>query len=332
VPIGVYLFSQPKLRRWIIDAFCVGVLIVSIYGVVQHFAGVNWFKSWELTEIPGFGYAASGNFSHRLTFANYYAVAAFFLLGYTLSGWRNEVKWRRPVYLSAIVVAVLATSLSYSRGPLVAMIAGLLLYGLLVGRKQLTYAIGIGVAAVMAVVILLPGLADRFADNFEREIAGEYEGSRIFIWRNTGDIVKEHPFLGVGQGNFAPEYEARLRPDIGDERKHVHAHNDIFNIAAIAGIPGAIFFVGIWLSLFVYLVRMRRKYLRAQIHNPAAWERLRFCTASLLGSAVFFVSALTEATFADEEVRQLLMFVWAAGLWTTYKQSSDQSAAPSELS
>jgi hypothetical protein len=112
----------------------------------------------------------------------------------------------------------------------------------------------------------------------------------------------------------------------------VHAHNDIFNIAAIAGIPGAIFFVGIWLTLFVYLVRMRRKYLRAQIHNPAAWERLRFCTASLLGSAVFFVSALTEATFADEEVRQLLMFVWAAGLWTTYKQSSNQSAAPSELS
>jgi len=32
------------------------------------------------------------------------------------------------------------------------------------------------------------------------------------------------------------------------------------------------------------------------------------------------VSSLTEATFADEEVRQLMMFIWAAGLSVWYNE------------
>ncbi|MCH7689568.1 MAG: hypothetical protein IIA17_00810, partial [candidate division Zixibacteria bacterium] len=49
-----------------------------------------------------------------------------------------------------------------------------------------------------------------------------------------------------------------------------------------------------------------------------------FCAAAAVGSIAFFMTSLTEATFSDEEVRQLLMFVWAAGL---YPLAGDQPAA-----
>jgi hypothetical protein len=47
-------------------------------------------------------------------------------------------------------------------------------------------------------------------------------------------------------------------------------------------------------------------------------------TASLLGSAAFAVTSLFEATFADEEVRQLLMFVWALGLASVYQERPER--------
>jgi O-antigen ligase len=122
--------------------------------------------------------------------------------------------------------------------------------------------------------------------------------------------------FGVGQGNFKDAYSSHLRPDISESRKHAHAHNDLLNIAAISGIPGAVFSLGMWITVLCYFWK--------------GWRRMRnrgseahFMLAALAGSIVFFVSALFEATFADEEVRQMLMFVWAAGLWPWCKVRQD---------
>jgi len=125
-------------------------------------------------------------------------------------------------------------------------------------------------------------------------------------------VIQENPIFGVGQGNFKAAYSSHLRVDIPEKRKHVHAHNDLLNVAAISGIPGAVFFSGMWLVAVGYFWkgwRMRRKM------EP---DRC-FVLAALLGSIVFFITSLFEATFADEEVRQMLMFIWAAGLRPRYK-------------
>jgi len=110
----------------------------------------------------------------------------------------------------------------------------------------------------------------------------------------------------VGQGNFYDEYVSRLPADIPPERKLTHAHNDFINVAAIAGIPGALFFAGIWLAV---LHLMWHAY-RNERFSP---NGRAFCLAAFLGAVAFLMTSLIEATFADEEVRQMLMFVWAIG-------------------
>jgi O-antigen ligase len=160
-------------------------------------------------------------------------------------------------------------------------------------------------------------LQGRFSEQAAKDMSSDYPGSRVYIWTRSLDIVKSHPVFGVGQGNFYDEYVARLPVDITDNRKLTHAHNDFINVAAIAGIPGALFFIGIWLAVFHFLWHGSRK------RHWSSADRA-FCLAAFLAGVAFLITSMVEATFADEEVRQMLMFVWAIGLASWYK-SSEQS-------
>jgi len=324
VPIGIYLMQNETYRRRLITAFAVGVILISVYGLLQYSFGLNWFKDSALTAADGFGYRVRGNFSHRLTFGNYYATAALFFFGYGMAKGDDLSRRERQLFLSASVLAMIVTLLSYSRGSILAVAAGLLLAGIFLGRNYLIGTVGILAAAAVVIALAMPGLTARFSDVMKNELNPEYEGGRPFIWKKSLQIAREHPIFGVGPGNFEPEYAARLRPDIPDFRKHVHAHNDLINMVAMYGLPGFVFFAGLWLTVFAYFIGGRRRK-----RFPGCD---RYFLAALLGSAAFFVTSLVEATFADEEVRQMLMFVWAVGLWPWYNFGRDQAVAKGKRS
>ena len=314
VPVGIYLFARERYRENLIRAFALGVIIISLYGIIQHLTGIHWFRDSQLVPAYDYGYRVRGNFSHRLTFGNYYAAASVFLLGYGLAAGRTVSRNLRSWYVLAGSMGIIVTVLSYSRASIGAMIGGLLVAGLILGRKY--FASMLAAVAVLAVAVwfVMPGLAGRFSNATENDLNTQYEGGRLYIWNNALKITSANPVFGVGAGNFRFEYEALLPPDIPDNRKHVHAHNDLINMAATYGIPGAVFFAAIWIALFGYLWRGWR--------SPGRFlYRRRYCLAAIAGSAVFFMSAATEATFADEEVRQMLMFIWAAGLWPMTENS-----------
>ena len=126
--------------------------------------------------------------------------------------------------------------------------------------------------------------------------------------------------FGTGQGNYPAAYAALNDSTRGETRVWPHAHNDLLNITALSGIPGGLIFIAIWAALF-RLLAVAWRNLREHPHEQA------LVGAALTGSVVFVLCSLTEAAFADEEVRQLLMFVWAAGLWP-YVTPEDGASKP----
>ncbi len=317
IPVGVHLMQSKTCRERLVTAFAAGVVLISIYSLLQYCFGLNWGKDTPLTPADGFGYRVRGSFSNRLTFGNYYATAALALLGLGIRKVDDLTTGHRRLFLIGSVLAMIVTILTFSRGSVVALVTGLLIAGLVLGRN---YLIGIitGLVVVSAVVALtLPGLVGRFNKALDLELSAEYEGGRPFIWQKSLSIAREHPLFGVGPGNFAPEYEARLRPDIPDNRKLTHAHNDFINMVAVYGFPGFLFFTGLWLTVLAYQYGGFRRWGRTASEN-------RYLLAAFLGSVTFLVSSMFEATFADEEVRQLLMFIWALGLWPWYNELPGQ--------
>ena len=315
IPIGIFLFGRRQYRHKLVAAFAAGVMLVSIYGIIQHFTGVHLFNATPPRAAPDFGYMVCGRFSHSLTFGNYYGTAALFLAGLALAGGRQLSRQMRLFLISSSLLGMIATVLSYSRGPIAALAVGLVLLGLILGRRYLVYSLGTIAVAAVAILIIMPGLTARFSGKTEKDLGGVYEGGRVFIWKNSLRVIQENPVFGVGQGNFKAAYSSHLRADIPEKRKHAHAHNDLLNVAAISGVPGAVFFSGMWLVAVGYFWKGWRIRRKAEPDGTLA-------LAALVGSVVFFVTSLFEATFADEEVRQMLMFIWAAGLWPWYKGSN----------
>ena len=313
IPIGIFLMQNKTYRERLMTIFAIGVLMVSIYSLLQYSLGLNWFKDSALTAADGFGYRVRGNFTNRLTFGNYYATAGLFLFGYAIRRTEGLTAGMRQLFLSAGTLAMAVTMLSFSRGSIIGLVAGLIVLGLILGRKYLVGMVGVLVVMTLVAVMLLPGLVNRFSEAVQKDISPEYEGSRPFIWKHSLSIAREHPLFGVGPGNFETEYAAKLHPDIPGFRKHAHAHNDLINMLAVYGVPGFLFFAGLWVMLFGYTYGGFRQRQHFE-------EGGRFFLAATLGSVAFFTTSMFEATFADEEVRQLLMFIWAAGLYPLYNE------------
>jgi O-antigen ligase len=312
VPIGIFLFDFPRYRHKLIAAFGAGVMLISVYGIVQHFTGIHWFKAIPPKAAPDLGFVVCGNFSHSLTFGNYIGTAAAFLVGFTFGAHDKPTRATRLFFVASSLLGMTATVLSYARGAMVGLVLAVVILGFVLVRKHLLFALGTIAVLATVIVIAMPGLTTRFTDKIETDFGGVYEGGRVFIWKNSLKVIKENPVFGVGQGNFKAAYTSHLRPDIPEKRKHVHAHNDLLNVAAIAGIPGMLMFFGMWIAVMAYLSK------GWQTRDKLGWDG-SFFLAAMLASLVFFVTSLFEATFADEEVRQLLMFIWAAGLWQWYK-------------
>lgn len=318
IPVGIYLLCREEYRHKIITAWAIGVLLVSIYGIIQHFTGVHWFKNSQILGASDYGFRVEGNFSIAITFGNYYGTASLFLLGFALKAGKEMLGKRYYLIFSASLLGILASILSMGRGVILAIVGTVIVMGFILGRRNLAKSIAILAITIAAVAAVTPGLGERFTGEMARDIKGVYEGSRVFIWKNSLKIIREHPLFGVAPGNFKTVYTSHLRADIPDSRKHAHAHNDFLNIAAVSGIPGALIFGAVWFMVFSFLWRGWKRWRDEPLSGA-------FVLGSLLASTVFFISALTEATFADEEVRQMLMFVWAAGLWQWYNEKTGEN-------
>ena len=313
VPLGVYLFRSEKISEWLLLSLGMGSIIASVFGVFRFLQDMHWFQAPFNVEDGSSVYQLSGFFSHSLTYGNYMAVVSLFLLGFTVSSFDRFRGWKRTLLVSSIVLTMIATGLSNARGPVLALAVGLVASGFLF--QKMRYALVTLLIVILVGSVASGGLVQRFKEQFHVDTQLRYEGGRLFIWNNSLKVIRDHPLLGVGQGNFRGEYIKQLRPDIGERRKLTHAHSDYLNVAAIAGIPGLLFYLGVWGVVLRYLWRGIRA-------TEFSHFRRSLSIGAFLASVGFMVSSLTEATFADEEVRQLMMFIWAAGLSVWYNEST----------
>ncbi|MHC4506354.1 MAG: O-antigen ligase family protein, partial [Planctomycetota bacterium] len=88
----------------------------------------------------------------------------------------------------------------------------------------------------------------------------EYRSSihyRFLLWGNTLEMIKDHPVLGVGIGNWRVRYvgyssKFALDEGVTSRRQPGRAHNDHLQVLAELGLVGAVLYI--WLAYAVYRV------------------------------------------------------------------------------
>jgi O-antigen ligase len=301
LPIGLYLTCREARSRRLIAFLASGLLMISVYGLVQHFTGFRLSAEQHL-HAAGENYRLSGNFSHPLTYGYYVVTATIFFLTYLLGSLKSHSKRFRALLIATTTFGLIASALCNSRGPMLALLIGLLLLGLLIGRLRWAI-VGVVLVAVVALV-LSPGLMAVFSKRIANDWQIDNPAGRLFIWKQAWAIAADNPVFGCGPGNFSEAYSEHLPPEFANTGSKGHAHNDFIHQAAASGIPAALLFILFW----VVACRHLWKVSRAPGLTP---QQKALALAGLVASVTFIAGSMTECAIADEELRQLLYALWA---------------------
>jgi O-antigen ligase len=305
VPIGVWLMQSANYRRYILSTLLTGVVLMSLYAFFQNATGFEHHGN-ALAPAPDFGFRVIGTFPHELTFGNYYAVVAMTFLGAGLVAFRNSPSMWRLILLGASLMAAMASGLSYSRGSLIAMAPAVVVGGWLLIRYHARWVAVAVIVIAAGFIYTHPGLLYRMSTEIVKDQTADNVMSRQFIWTHSLQVVGDNLLFGTGPGQFKEAYATTLTEGTIERGHHSHAHNDLLTIAAESGLIGAGLFAFLWLTLIRHTIKGIKSVPSVEQMLPVG---------ALFGIGAFLVTGLTEATFFDEEVRQMLMLVWAFGLW-----------------
>lgn len=315
VPIGVFLGRDRRFLDRVVPVLAIGLLVVSLASLLMYASGVQYDWGSGFTPLPETNPRVRGNFAHALTFGNYAAVASAFLLAWALTGGEKTSGKTKTLAIGTGVVGLVAVLLCGSRGPVLAFLVGMAALLIFVTAHRRRWILAL-LAALLVVGLLVPSVRSRFGTELGWHFNTEWAGGRLFIWSRSLEIVADHPLTGVGPGNFAVAYRQQLDPEVTSRYWYEHAHNDFLEAAARSGLPGMVTFALLWFVVLHTLWRGRKRVSRGS-------PEYRILSASLVGSLVFLAASMTEAAFADEEVRALLMVIWAIGLAAGYKNEDE---------
>ena len=193
--------------------------------------------------------------------------------------------WERCLCFGSLCAALLGSTFASSRGGFIGLLAAFLFLVAHSGHRMRNFAIVS--ALIVPLTILSPSSPlRRFTDpNYGDKLA---EQARLITWKAGLRMISRHPVFGVGLHNFKPLVTQYENPG---ENVVSLAHNTYVELAAELGVGALAVFVGMFITAFSSLERIRRLTHSAKlIHLSNIALGLQAGIVSYLFSA-FFVSA-----------------------------------------
>ncbi|MHC1720684.1 MAG: O-antigen ligase family protein [Clostridiaceae bacterium] len=283
-----YEVTGEKVKENIINLYFMVCFVVFARGIFEFSSAMiktgAFVYTWELR-------AAS-----TLENVNNLGTFAIIALFPAISLFLGEKTWKKKSFYGLIAFMAFANIIvSFSRNALLGFMIGCVLMAFLYSYKFIiAFIITVGAA------LIIPMTRTRIlqlADMTQNE-------SRIKVWKTAGYMIKDHPLLGVGNGNFYTQYGGYIEkhPELTNTYDYMqvfHPHNILLKIQSELGIIGTLAFLGIIVSVFRDLVR----FLKSEC-DP--FFRI-FYKGFLVSAAVFMIMNLIDNFFSAPKV---IAFFW----------------------
>ena len=298
-------------------------LLCSLVGVFSSVALSLWQVIFavgpESYQVRGF-LRAYGPFTHPNQLAIYLELTTPLFLAlligptgkYAMDGRWFVSRRLRPLWALGVLSGLIGLALSQSRGGMVGMAAGFaIVLALIVPRMRLSLVrlapVGlIGALALLTISIGIVAAGVRTLSNEETLVTSSNFAvqERLSHWTAAVEMAKEHPFVGVGAGNYDLNYrdftqEWRFRIGRG------HAHDTYLHFLAQSGVVGLTAYIALLLGVSLIIVRT--------IRILPGGSRL----ALLIGTAGITAATGAHAVFEYVHVLSLnlqLVVVWAMAI------------------
>jgi O-antigen ligase len=154
--------------------------------------------------------------------------------------WTASPGWRLPLGLG-VVACLIALVLTFSRAGIVAALVGLaVMAGQAMRRGERRAALRLALACVVVPVALVcaamtdPGLDRRLTAGLDE--SSWASPSRLAFWSVAGQMLVDHPLLGVGPDNYRWQFASYS--GVPENNLGIHAHDQYLEALADTGILG----------------------------------------------------------------------------------------------
>lgn len=260
-------FVTDKKVSILINLFCFSAMVATIAGIIGMKTGYNYISMRAVNLDRNAGLSGMVlNYAHNLSY--------FLIINVGLFLNRKKLQhFINPLFINlSLIINLVGLYLSYTRGAILAFIAGFLFY-FFKANKKLFIVFGVLIVVLMSGVYFSTGGFNRPGSDKER----------VSQWKAAAMAFKERPVLGYGYLNFENHsVEIKKRYSIGELQFGGHAHNNFLEMLAATGLIGFICYCG-WILMW-----FKEMYVRNDIMAQIG--------LSLIVGIV--VSGLTQSTIA----------------------------------
>lgn len=308
LPIAVALFDDSRWKIRLLQAFIAAAVFFAVASSLLVAFGLS------LPDKPS-GIVVRNHSTQGLLFA----LAAFtaFVLG-TEARIRFEANALRVAIVLLVFNIVVITP---GKSGYLALVVFTAVGALYVMRRAAVWrraALGGGAVLLMGLILALsPQSRTKIQQGidevveYKREVEVSSMGQRVYFWRNTVDLIRMNPVLGVGTGGFEAAYREFVKGRVGmDGVVTGDPHNQYLKFAAEQGLVGLLIFFALLASAFFQ--RVEARFYALGVGALLVWS----CTS--LANAHF-------STFVEGSV----IFTWLGAMLARAPDGVDTSEASS---
>jgi O-antigen ligase len=231
-----------------------------------------------------------------MTFAGILMLIALVVLAQLVFNPRSRLSYALVGGLGLLTAALVMT---HTRGAWIGLVVGV---ALILGVRQKRLLLALPVAAVVIFLASPEAVRTRIRSIVDPQDVTARE--RLYMWDSGLQILRDHPWTGVGIHGVKRVYSAYKHPNaVRDQRAHLH--NNPIHIAAERGLIGTVCWLWIWLAFYHHAWGIYRRL------GPDHPQTTALVIGSLAGVTGFHVAGLFEYTFGDSEVLMLVYFLMA---------------------
>lgn len=266
-PIGIFFIlsslsssqARPILSRRLSKNLFLITIFLTLWAVIQFVTGLGIPHPWDVSIIEG--RRATGPFPYPNALALF--VVPIGALALTKLSSLRSIRDTRYAILSftTVIAAFLACLIAHSDGGLIALGAAtwltlFLSYPFSIPNTRYSIPIRKILIAVTTLTLLLIALIPKLHQPILRELTFQnWSGKvRMYMWRDTRAMLKDHWFLGAGFGGYPTVFKPYQRTT-GIE-VFQYPHNILLNFWSETGLPGLLAFASILIAWVYSLFRL----------------------------------------------------------------------------
>lgn len=287
----------------IIIAICSGICLASIDALWQMVFGYDFIHRIAIQAAIGLPRPTAA-FPNPNVFGIYMTALTPLIFGLTFFYFKGRNK---ILMFFVSMLGLVGVYLSLSRGAGLGIFLAILFLSIANKKKLLT-------SILVGILIVFPFLMPKNIKQWAKEVNYNplvlmYNQDRISIYTNTINMIKQHPFIGVGLNTFSRNY-GKYKTEQAEKYAHtadtIYAHNSYLQTAGEVGLLGLF-------ALILFLFQVFRQAFKAfcKLND----EYLKIVAISLAASLIaFLVNGLTETSLYYPRVVMIFWYLIGVSL------------------